>query len=109
VWDLGAPFTGRDAAARTFYDVLSLDVARHPDTWPEITALPVPDFQMERVAAGEACSALARHLCHGLLHHAQQTGMAVAEAPADPDSEVSPALALDLVSRIAARLFSRLS
>jgi len=108
VWDLGPPLTGRDAVARTFEHVLSLDVPRHPDSWPEVTALPCPDFQMARVAAGEAVSALGRHLCHGLLHHAKQTGMTVPLAPADPDSEISPAFALDIVNRIAAKLFSRL-
>jgi phospholipase C len=108
VWDLGQPLTGRDAVARTFDHVLSLDTPRHPDTWPQITPLPCPEFQMARVAAGEAFSALGRHLCHGLLQHAKQTGMTVPQAPADADSEISPALALDLVNRIAGRLFSRL-
>jgi phospholipase C len=108
VWDLGAPLTARDAVARTFAHLLSLDEPRDPDTWPEIVPLPCPDFQMARVAAGEAFSALGRHLCHGLLHHAKQTGMAVPLAPSDPDTEISPALALDLVNRIAARMFSRL-
>ncbi len=42
VWDLGTPFTGRDAAARTFHDVLSLDVPRDPDTWPECHAATGP-------------------------------------------------------------------
>jgi phospholipase C len=108
VWDLGPALTGRDAAARTFEGVFGLEVPRDPESWPEITALPVAEFQMAKVAAGEAFSALGRHLCHGLLHHAQETGMEVAEAPADPEAELSPAFALDLVSRIAARLFSRL-
>jgi phospholipase C len=109
VWGLGDPLTARDAAARTFQHVLSLDVPRPPDTWPEITALPVAEFQMARVAAGEAFCALGKHLCHGLLHHAKQTGMDVPGAPLDPDAEVSPALALDLLNRIASRLFSKLS
>jgi phospholipase C len=108
VWDLGPALSGRDAAARTFEDVFRLEVPRDPESWPEITALPVAEFQMAKVAAGEAFSALGRHLCHGLLHHAQETGMEVAEAPSDPEAELSPAFALDLVSRIASRLFSRL-
>jgi len=105
VWDLGAPFTGRDAVARTFSHVLNLDEPRHPDTWPEITARPVPPFQVERVEAGEALSTLGRHLCHGMLHHAEHSGMTVPSAPSDPNAEVSPTLALDIVGWIAKRLF----
>ena len=107
-WDLGPPLTGRDAVARTFEHVFTRDVPRHPDTWPDLTPLPCPDFQMARVAAGKAFSALGRHLYHGLLHHAQQTQMSVPLVPSDPDAEISPALALDIVNRIASKLFSRL-
>jgi phospholipase C len=109
VWDLGAPFTARDAAARTFDHLLSLDVPRHPDTWPAITPLAVPPYQVERVQAGEALGTLGHHLCHGLLHHAAEVGIHVASAPADPDERVSPALALELVHRIAGRYFPQLA
>jgi phospholipase C len=109
VWNLGAPFTDRDAGARTFHHVLSREVPRGPDTWPEVTPLPVPTFQVERVAAGEALSTLGKHLCHGLRLHAQRFGISVPAAPFDPNAEVSPALALDIVNRVAGRLFPRLA
>jgi phospholipase C len=109
VWGLGAPFTGRDAVARTFQHVLNLEVPRHPDTWPAPTAPKVPDFQAERVEAGEALCTLGKHLCHGLLHHARQLAMTVPPAPTDPDAEVSPELALDIVHWIGKRLFPALS
>jgi phospholipase C len=126
VWDLGGPFSGRDAVARTFHHVLDLDAPRHPDTWPDVTPRPVPPFQMERVAAGQALSTLGRHLCHGLLQHARHTETvpALPPLPADldpdpgpgtnpnpnpnPEAEISPALALEIVHRIAARYFPRL-
>jgi phospholipase C len=109
VWGLGPPFTGRDAAARTFDDVLSLEVPRQPGAWPEVTARPVSAFEMEGVAAGAALGMLGRHVCHGLLHHARDTGMTVPPAPFDPDAEISPALALECVHWIAERMFPRLS
>ncbi len=109
VWGLGPPFTGRDAAARTFDDVLSLEVPREPSAWPEVTARPVPAFQMEGVASRAALGMLGRHVCHGLLHHARDTGMTVPPAPFDPDAEISPALALECVHWIAERMFPRLS
>jgi phospholipase C len=113
VWDLGDPFTGRDAVARTFHHVLDLEEPRHPDTWPEVTPLPVPPFQVERVAAGQALSTLGKHLCHGLLQHARKEGWGTADAagpelPAGNDAEISPTLALEVVHRIAARYFPRL-
>ena len=70
VWDLGEPFTARDAAARTFEGVCSLEVPRPPEAWPEVHPLPVPAFQAERVDAMRALGTLGRHLCHGLYEHA---------------------------------------
>ncbi len=109
VWGLGPPFTGRDAVARSFASVLSRDVPRPPESWPDITALPVPDFQIDRVACRGALSALGRHVCHGLLHHARESGITVPGAPPDPTQEISPALALDIVHWISGRLFPRLA
>jgi len=109
VWNLGSPFSGRDAVARTFDDVLALAVPREPDAWPDVPARPVPAFQMERVAAGAAIGVMGRHLCHGLLHHARESGMTVPPAPFDPDAEISPAVALDCVHWIAERMFPLLS
>jgi phospholipase C len=109
VWRLGEPFSGRDAAARTFHHLLSLDMPRDPDSWPDVTALPVPEFQIERVEAGAALCTLGRHLCHGLRQHARQLRMEVPAAPSDPDAEISPELALEIVNHIGRRLFPRLS
>jgi phospholipase C len=109
VWDLGAPFSGRDGAARTFHHLLSLDVPRQPDTWPDVTAQPVPDFQMDQVARRQALSELGKHVCRGLLHHAHESGMTVPSAPSDPNAEISPKLALECVHWVAARLFPKLT
>jgi phospholipase C len=108
VWQLGKPFTDRDADARSFQHVLDLEVPRDPDTWPEVAPRPVPAFQMERVSDGRALCRLGKHLCHGLLHHEKQFPTAGIQVPADPDAEISPELALDIVNRIAARIFPRL-
>jgi phospholipase C len=112
VWGLGEPFTQRDADAATFQHLLSLDSPRHPDTWPDITALPVPAFQLEHVAAGRAIGKLGLHVCHGLLEHAKETLLSVPEGPVgpfDPEDIISPALALNVVQRISARIFPKLT
>jgi phospholipase C len=107
-WDLGAAFTGRDASARTFHQLFDLAEPRDPDSWPLVTARPVPAFQEERVAACLALSRLGKHLCHGLREHEQQRrGTAISPAD-DLDEEISPALALELVHGIAGRIFPRL-
>jgi len=105
VWDLGEPFPCRDGAARSFDQLLDLDQPSDDSTWPDAPAPEVPAFQMEQVAAGRALSTLGRHVCHGLREHARQIEMKVPEAPSDPNAEVSPTLALEIVNRIAERLF----
>jgi hypothetical protein len=52
---------------------------------------------------------IGKHLCHGLLHHAKESGMSVPPAPFDPNAEISPALALECVHWIAGKLFPRLA
>jgi phospholipase C len=111
-WDLGEPFTGRDASARTIDHVFTLDSPRDPASWPDLVPLPVPDFQVERVEAGQCLSTLGRHMCHGLVEHEQHLrGIAPPERTELPDKipEMSPTLALDVVHRLGARYFPRLA
>jgi phospholipase C len=111
-WGLGEPFTGRDAAARTFEGAFSLEVPRDPDRWPDLTPLPVSDFQVERVEAREAISTLGRHLCHGLVEHEEHLrGTPPKAPPVPPDKipEMSPTLALDFIHRLGERYFPRLA
>ncbi len=106
VWDLGEPFTARDAAAASFDGVLSLEAPRPPEAWPDVHPLPVPAFQTEQVDAMRALGTLGRHLCHGLYEHCRHDK----DLPDPPDSppDVSPAMAIDFAMRLGARLFPRL-
>ena len=106
-WELGAPFSGRDAAARTFDHRLRRTTPRDPDDWPDVHSRPVPAYQQEKVDACQALGALGRHLCHGLFEHARHTGDLPAPPATDPD--VSPALAVDFAIRLGARLFPGLA
>jgi phospholipase C len=111
-WDLGEPFTRRDASARTFDHVFSLEVPRDPATWPELVPLPVPDFQVKQVEAGQALSTLGRHLCHGLVEHEQhlrRTPQSARPEISDNIPEMSPTLALDIIQRLGARYFPKLA
>ena len=107
VWDLGEPFTARDAAARTFEGVFSLDTPRPPEAWPDVHPQPVPAFQVERVDAMQALGTLGRHMCHGLYEHARHDKDL--PDPPDVDPTVSPTLAIDFAMHLGGRLFPRLS
>ena len=107
VWGLGEPFTARDAAAAGFGQVLSLDVPRPPETWPDADPLPVPPFQVERVDAMQALGTLGRHLCRGLYEHARHD-KALPDPP-EADPKVSPALAIDFAVHLGSRLFPQLA
>ncbi|HEY1652581.1 MAG TPA: alkaline phosphatase family protein [Acidimicrobiales bacterium] len=102
-WNLGEPFTARDAAAPSFGKLFSLDSPRPPDAWPDVHPLPVPPFQAEHVEAFQALGTLGRHLCHGLYEHARHEQ----DLPDPPgaDSRLSPALALDFAMHLGSRLF----
>jgi phospholipase C len=107
VWNLGRPFTARDAAARSFHHLLRLDTPRTPDSWPDITPLPVPSYQAQRADAFQTLGVLGRRLCHGLYEHAVHSpGL-----PTPPEShpDVSPGLAIDFVIEVGARLFPKLA
>jgi len=106
VWDLGEPFTDRDAAARSFAEVLSLEVPRSPGTWPDVHPLPVPLGQTEQVHAMRALSTLGRHLCRGMYEHARHDD--ALPDPPDVDPKVSPALAIEFAARLGSHLFPRL-
>jgi len=106
-WDIGRPFTQRDADARSFHDVLRRDSPRPPESWPDVIPRPVPLYQEERVAARQALGTLGRHLCHGLYEHCRHTTGLPDPPGSDPD--VSPALAIDFADYVGARLFPRLA
>jgi phospholipase C len=61
-WGLGDPFTQRDAVARTFTHVFTLEEPRDPSAWPVPMARPVPKFQEDLVALGQVLSVLGKTL-----------------------------------------------
>ncbi len=109
VWGLGAPFTQRDATARTFHHLLDLEEPRDPDLWPTPSPRPVPQSQVEHVDAGEAISSLGRHAAHALAEHGAWSHALRRLIPKDDRGDVSPRLALAFVRLVAERYFPRLT
>src|SRR6185295_20225299 len=71
-WNLGDAFTQRDAAARTFSDLFTLDTPRDPKTWPTPTPRPVPKFTMDVLALGTVISVLGKDLLDMVRNGAAQ-------------------------------------
>jgi phospholipase C len=105
VWDLGDPFTDRDAAARSFEHVLSREIPRDPATWPEMHPAPLPDWQLTKIAYGEAISTLGKAVGPGLIEHARQSGRPIPAELTDPAHPPTPEQLVDFIRSIAAAYF----
>ncbi|WP_445270189.1 alkaline phosphatase family protein [Streptomyces sp. DSM 41634] len=65
-WDLGAPLTARDAAARTISHTFTLDTPRDPDTWPTPAPHPVPRYVEDALPVGRTLSTLGKAAFEGI-------------------------------------------
>ena len=109
VWDLGDPFTDRDAAARTFDHLLSRETPRDPATWPDVHPRPVPDWQLTKVELGQALSPLGKAIGPGLVEHAKQAGLPIPADIADAKEPPTGEQLVEVVFEIAANYFPRLA
>ena len=108
-WGLGEPLTRRDAAARTFDDLFTLDEPRDPETWATITALPVPAWHLDEEALGKGLSGLGKSMGHGIVEHAREIGLRLPSELDDPAAEVTAAVILDVFRHLAWHYFPLLS
>jgi phospholipase C len=109
VWDLGAPFTQRDAGARTFDDLFTLEEPRDPETWAPIAALPVPAWHLDEEALGGALSGLGTSMGRGVIEHARQLGLELPPELDDPDAEITPRTIVDVLRQVTGYYFPRLA
>jgi phospholipase C len=89
-WNLGAPFTGRDAAARTFSHAFTLDQPRHPTSWPVPNPRPVPPFTLDARALGQVLSQLGKTFLDGLRQQAADNDVKLEGLPEDPNADIPP-------------------
>lgn len=108
-WDLGKPFTGRDAAARTFSDVFTLDTPRDPNTWPVPQARPVPEFVADDVGLGKVLSTLGAAFLTGVRGYAAEHKLTIDGLPEDPDADVAPDEVIPLLRSFASSFFPLLA
>jgi len=108
-WNLGDPFTARDAAARTFSHAFTPQAPRDPRSWPVPTPRPVPAFNEDNVALGKAVSALGRTFLNGLRQHAQENDIKLDGLPDDPTADIPPAQIVTVLRSAAAMYFPLLA
>jgi len=108
-WNLGAPFTQRDASARSFDDLFTLDEPRDPGTWATITALPVPAWHLDEEALARGLSGLGKTMGKGLIEHARQLGVTLPPQLGDPDKEITPDVIVDVLRGISLHYFPLLA
>ena len=104
-WELGDPFTRRDATARALDDVFTLDTPRDPDTWAEVRARPVPAWTMNPDVVAEGLSKLGRAMGHGIIAKARELEAKFPAELGDPDGELPASRIVKLVRGIAWHFF----
>ena len=104
-WGLGAAFSQRDAAARTFDHVFSLDTPRGPEMWAPVKARPVPAWTMDSEVVGKALSGLGRTMGPGLIAKAKEMGVKLPPELDAPDAQLRPGLVVPLLRDIAHHFF----
>jgi phospholipase C len=108
-WNLGQALTQRDACARTFEDLFTLEEARDPETWATITALPLPSCHLDEQALSNALSGLGNSMGQGIIEHARELGLELPPQLDDPDAQLTPPLIIDVLRHVAGHYFSRLA
>ena len=108
-WSLGEPFTGRDAAARTFSHAFTLDTPRDPNTWPIPNPRPVPQFTEDQLALGQVLSVLGKTMLEGIQGYAQQNNIEIEGLPKDPKAEIPPEQILNVLRNVLAVFFPLLA
>jgi len=108
-WSLGDALTERDASARTFDDLFTLDEPRDPETWAAPAALPVPEWQLDEEALGKALSGLGTSMGKGLIEHARQQGIELPPELDDPAAEPTPGIIVEVIRDLSWHYFPLLA
>ena len=110
VWDLGKPFTQRDASARTLETCFTLQKPRDPSTWPNIVARPAPAYVApDPNNLDTSYSELAQAMVPAIVTFAKKTGYAVPSMPKDLNAKVTGAQALNIAKEFANEMFPLLA
>jgi phospholipase C len=107
-WALGEPFSRRDATARTFDHVFSLDAPRDPAEWATPQPRAVPEWTMDTEVVGQGLSTLGKGMGPALIAKAKEMGVQLPAELSGPDAELTPSVVVPFLRDIATHLFPRL-
>ena len=108
-WDLGPPFTQRDASARTFDHVFTRGTPRDPQTWATVAAPPLPAWTIDYQTMGQALGYLGKDVAPGIIEHARQMGVKLPPQLDDPSAELTPQLIVEVIRDVAFHYFPQLA
>jgi phospholipase C len=102
-WNLGAPLTARDASARSFAGIFTLDTPRGQDDWPEISARPVPVMPETMVPLDAPIGMLGKALLSAVLGLAKGLGKTVPDLR--PEDTITGAQAIAIGREAVGEIF----
>ena len=108
-WGLGDPFTARDAAARTFSNVFTLDTPRDPKTWPVPKARPVPPMQQDMAGLGAVLSVMGKTMLQGIREYAAEHNLEIEGLPKDPKAAIPDDQVVNVIRGFLANWFPLLA
>ncbi len=108
VWDLGEPFTQRDAHAAPFDYVFTREVPTDPELWEVPRATPLTPPQIDYVKADQTLSTLGKAMLPGIIAKAKQKGMALPPQVEDPNFHLTPQLASDTITYVGTHFWPQL-
>jgi phospholipase C len=102
-WNLGAPFTERDATARSFSSIFTLEKPRAQSDWPDVVARPVEPMPESLMPLDAPLNGLGKSLLGGLLALGKSMGATVPDVA--PDAEITGAQAVAVGQEVLGDLF----
>jgi phospholipase C len=109
VWELGDPFTQRDASARTFEHAFTLDDPRGPESWATFEARPVPPWTMDPEVVGKGLSTLGKTIGPGIIAKAREMAVRLPKELDDPAADLTPKVIVDVIRDVARHFFPLLA
>jgi len=108
-WNLGDPFTQRDAAARPFDHVFSREAPRDPSTWAVPQPHPVPAWTLDRTELGKGLSSLGKGLAGAIIERCRELGTDLPAELTDPGAELPPSRIAGALRDLAGHFFPLLA
>lgn len=109
LWNLGDPFTARDAVAKPFDYVFTRETPREPKDWAVIQARPAEPYHVNWEYTNHSLSALGKAATPGIISYLKAQGFALPPEVDSPDFVLTPQVAWSFVLLASWHLFPALA